>query len=148
MADDLTMQISLGTNSYSAMLIVLKMARSCVASNTTFGNVLRYENAVDLNVLMAIETILEQDGATVPLDLDYVGISNVLVASDIVCKMFCCDAVDYVLKDLDVKTLDNIARNNIISYATTLIKQLANLEPFKDAIAALLEEIDAKIYPC
>ncbi len=148
MADDLTMIVTLDTDSYIAMSIVLKMARSCVASNSTFGNVLRYENAVDINVLMAIETILELDGATVPLDLDYLGISNVIVASDIVCKMFCCDAVDYVLKDLDIETLDNTTRNNIISYTTTLIKKLASLEPFKDEIAALLVEIDKKIYPC
>ena len=143
-----TAQVSFGVQSYSAMLLVLKLARSCVGSNSTFGNVLRYENAVDLDVLLAIETILELDGKTVPLELDYVGISNVLVACDIVCKMFCCDAIDYVMKDLNVETLDDTARSNIISYATTLIKMLSEVEPFKKDIAQLLLELEKKVYPC
>ena len=141
-------QITLGVQSYGAMLLVLKLARSCVSSNSTFGNVLRYENAVDLDVLFAIETILELDGQTVPLELDYTGVSNVVVACNIVCKMFCCDAIDYVMKDLVIENLNDIARSNIISYATSLIKMLSDLEAFKDRITKLLLETENKIYPC
>ncbi len=148
MEDIAVAQITLGVQSYGAMLLVLKLARSCVSSNSTFGNVLRYENAVDLNVLLAIETVLERDGQTVPLNLDYIGVTNVLVASDIVCKMFCCDAIDYVLKDLGVENLNDTARSNVISYATSLIKMFSEFEPFKDEIAQILIETEQKIYPC
>ena len=148
MEDIAVAQITLGVQSYGAMLLVLKLGRSCVSSNSTFGNVLRYENAVDLNVLLAIETVLERDGQTVPLELDYIGVSNVIVACDIVCKMFCCDAVDYVMKEFGVENLNDIARSNIISYATTLIQMLSELDPFKEDIAKLLIETEQKIYPC
>ena len=144
----LQIQFTLGAKSYAATLIVLKMAYTCALSDSNFGELIREQDAVDPNVLIAIEAVLQRDGIGKPLYLDDCGVLNVIAACDIVRKMFACDALDVVMKDLEIDSFKGFERYNIIDYSNTLINDLKNGDAFHDEINKLLINLEDKIYPC
>ena len=144
----LQIQFTLGPNSYAATLIVLKMAYTCALSDSSFGELIREQDAVDPNVLIAIETLLQRDGNSIPISLDECGVLNVIAACDIVRKMFACDALDVVMKDLEIDSFKGFERYNIIDYSNTLINDLKNGDLFNEEINELLVKLEENIFPC
>ena len=139
--------LNLGPKSYSALLLISKLAGSCALSDTLFGNLIRYHHAVDTGILNDLATLLEENGNTKPLAVNEVAVLQIVAACDIVRKMFACDALDAVTKDCGITLWEKDVINNLIDFANFLINDLIRQGTFKKQIEKLLVGLEEKIQP-
>ncbi len=139
--------LNLGFQSYIALLLITKLARACCLSDTLYGNLIRYHHAVDPEVLLQLEVMLEQDKNKSPLAVNEVAVLNIIAACDIVRKMFACDAFDVITKDLGIAVWEKGRIDNLIDFSNHLINDLIKDGTFRQQIAEVLAELDEKIQP-
>lgn len=70
-------ELTLKGRAFAAFKLMLVLSRSCVLSDTIFGNLIRYHHLADPDLLKALPLVLDRDGETRPLELDEPAVLNV-----------------------------------------------------------------------